>query len=242
MAHVDQQGKPAVRDVLRGSALRRRGTADLIAAEVRARILAGDLVPGDPLREADLAEAFGVARNTVREALRLLTQGGLAAHEVHRGVTVRSHTPAEVAATFGLRTILETAAARRAGTLDGEERARLRQALEASEQAAAEGDMKGVLTGNLEFHRELVRLRGNTRLDEIFNGLLAEIRLILTSLQPDVAGPWLVRNRELADLMERGDAETFAAQLERYLDDAQEDVVRRMQGAPGGAGEPARAA
>lgn len=242
MPRVDEGAKPAVRDVLRGSVLDRRGTADLIATEVRARILAGDLVPGDPLREADLAEAFGVARNTVREALRLLTQGGLAAYEVHRGVAVRSHTPEEVAATFELRTILETAVARRAGTLDGEELARLRHALELSEQAAATGDVKTALTGNLEFHRELVRLLGNARLDDIFNGLSAEIRLILTSLDRDVGGSWLARNRELADLMERGDPATFAAQIRRYLDDAQADVVRRLRATADTTRGPARAA
>ena len=82
---------------LQGSSLPRRGTADLLAAEIRTRILAGDLLPGDPLREAELAAAFNVARNTVREALRLLTQDGLADHEVHRGVSVRRHTPREVA-------------------------------------------------------------------------------------------------------------------------------------------------
>lgn len=228
-AALEARAKPAVRDVLRGSALDRRGAADLIAEEVRARILAGDLVPGDPLRETDLAEAFGVARNTVREALRLLTQGGLAAYAVHRGVTVRIHTPDEVAATFGLRTILETAAARRAGTFDREERARIRRALERSEAAADAEDIKGVLNANLEFHRELVALLGNPRLDALFGGLLAEIRLILTSLDRDVAGPWLERNRELAALLEQGDADEFAARLERYLDDARDDVLQRIR-------------
>jgi DNA-binding GntR family transcriptional regulator len=217
-----------LREVLEGSLLHRRGTAEVIASELRERIVAGDLVPGDALREADLAEAFGVARNTVREALRLLTQGGLAAYEMHRGVTVRSYTPDEVAAAFGLRTILETAAARRAGTLRGDERTRLRRALEVSEQAAAAGDTKGVLTGNLDFHRELVALLGNPRLDATFADLLAEVRLILTSLGGDVGGPWLARNRELAALMEHGEPAAFAARLERYLGDAQADVQRRL--------------
>ena len=131
-------GSP-VREIFRGAALQRRASADLIAAEVRERILAGDLVSGDPLREAELAEAFGVARNTVREALRLLTQGGLTTYEMHHGVTVRRYTPAEVADVFDVRAIIESAAARRAGSLDAAEVARLRAALEQSERAAAAG-------------------------------------------------------------------------------------------------------
>src|SRR5215217_7657481 len=92
-----------VSELFHGDTLRRRGSAELIAARVRDRIVAGDLVSGDALREAELAEVFGVARNTVREALRLLTQAGLASYEMHRGVTVRRHTPDEVAAIFEVR-------------------------------------------------------------------------------------------------------------------------------------------
>jgi DNA-binding GntR family transcriptional regulator len=220
-----------VREIFRGAALERRASADLIAAAVRDRILAGDLVSGDPLREAELAEAFGVARNTVREGLRLLTQGGLASYEMHRGVTVRRHTPAEVAQVFEVRAIVEEAAAKRAGTLDAAEVARLRLAVEDSEAADAAGDVKGVLTGNLEFHRELVHLLGNPKLDDIFNGLLAELRLILTSMDRDVGGPWLARNRELMDLLVEGDGAGFRARLGRYLDDSRRDVVARI-GAP----------
>jgi DNA-binding GntR family transcriptional regulator len=127
-----------------------------------------------------------------------------------------------------VRTIIEAAAARRAGTVREDELGPLRSALEDSERAAEAADMKGVLTGNLEFHREIVRLLGNPRLDEIFGHLLAEIRLILTSLDRDVAGPWLQRNRELLDLLVSGDPQAFRERLERYLDDAHHEVVARL--------------
>jgi DNA-binding GntR family transcriptional regulator len=225
-----QGGAPStVRLALAGSELQRRSTARLVADGLRERILAGDLLPGDPLREAELAAAFGVARNTVREALRLLTECNVATHEVHRGVTVRRHTPDEVAAVFEVRTIVEAAAGRRAGTVAAAELAGLRVALEASERAAADGDARAVLTANLEFHRAIVALLGNPRLEGIFDELLAEVRLILTSLGGDVAGPWLARNRELLDLLVDGDPETFTARLRRYLDDAHREVVARLE-------------
>jgi DNA-binding GntR family transcriptional regulator len=223
-----------VREIFQGAVLQRRGSADLIASGIRDRIVAGDLVSGDPLREADLAEAFGVARNTVREALRLLTQGGLASYEMHRGVTVRRHTPDEVAAVFEVRAIVEAAAARRAGRLDEVEVAPLRRAIEESERAAADDDVQGVLTANLAFHRELVRLLRNPKLDDIFTQLLAEIRLILTPLDRDVGGPWLKRNRELLDLLVEGDPEAFGARLERYLEDSRREVVSRLESGPTG--------
>jgi DNA-binding GntR family transcriptional regulator len=215
-----------VGELFHGAALQRRGSADLIASSVRERIVAGDLAAGDALREAELAEAFGVARNTVREALRLLTQAGLASYEMHRGVTVRRHAPAEVAAVFEVRAILEAAAARRAGTVGAAEAAPLRRAIEASERAEAAGDVRALHTANLEFHSALVRLAGNAKLDDIFAGLLAEVRLILGALDRErVGGPWLRRNRELMDALLGGDGEGFRERVHDYLEDSRREVL-----------------
>jgi DNA-binding GntR family transcriptional regulator len=225
-----------VGELFRGAALQRRGSAELIAAEVRDRIVAGELVAGDALREAELAEAFGVARNTVREALRLLTQGGLASYAMHRGVTVRRHTPEEVAAIFEVREILEAAAARRAGSVNEAEAAPLRRAIEASERAEADGDVKALHTANLDFHSALVGLAGNPKLDDIFGGLLAELRLILAPLDREsVGGPWLRRNRELMELLMSADSDAFRERLQRYLDDSRREVLAVLDTPPEGA-------
>jgi DNA-binding GntR family transcriptional regulator len=212
--------------------LARRGTPDLLASEIRSRILAGELMPGDPLREADLADAFRVARNTVREALRLLTREGLAEHAVHRGVTVRRHAPGEVREVFEVRTLIEAAVCRRVGSLDPEEVARLQTALEDFERAASVEDARAGLTANLEFHREMVRLLRNPKLDQIFDQLLGEIRLILTWLGSDVAGPWLGRNRRLLKLLQSGDEESFDRALRKYMADSDAEVVVRLEATP----------
>ena len=215
-----------VSELFRGEALQRRGSGEQIASVIRRRIAAGDLVSGNALREAELAEAFGVARNTVREALRLLTQAGLASYEMHRGVTVRRHTPDEVAAIFEVRALLETAAARRAGTIGEREAAPLRRALEAADRAQNAGDAKALLTANLDFHSRLVGLAGNPRLDDIFGGLLAELRLILGTLDhQDLDGPWVWRNRELMELLVDGYGDAFRERLHGYLEDSRRDVL-----------------
>ena len=54
-------------------AIDRSSTTDRVAGALREMIFAGDLSPGGPLREVTLAESFGVARSTVREALQVLT-------------------------------------------------------------------------------------------------------------------------------------------------------------------------
>lgn len=61
-----------------------------IADAVRALITAGKLAPGDKLpSERELARRFGTARNTAREAIRLLTEEALVTAQHGRGVFVR---------------------------------------------------------------------------------------------------------------------------------------------------------
>jgi GntR family transcriptional regulator len=64
----------------------RRSLALQVRDEVSAMVAAGELKPGDQLpSEADLVVRFGVARTTVREALKLLEQDGLVHVQHGRG-------------------------------------------------------------------------------------------------------------------------------------------------------------
>lgn len=48
--------------------------ADQIALELRADIIGGQLLPGMPLIEVELVNAYNASRNTIREALHRLGQ------------------------------------------------------------------------------------------------------------------------------------------------------------------------
>lgn len=63
----------------------------VIADDLRQQINTGVLAPGDQLpSERSLATQFGAARNTAREAVRLLAEEGLVTAEHGRGVFVRA--------------------------------------------------------------------------------------------------------------------------------------------------------
>lgn len=69
----------------------RRPASARIADELRRLIESGDLGAGDRLpSERELAERYGAARNTARQAIRLLTESGLVVAEHGRGVFVRN--------------------------------------------------------------------------------------------------------------------------------------------------------
>ncbi len=68
--------------------LRPRALCDAIADDLRARILRGQLAPGQRIDEAALAADFDVSRTPLREALRMLCHEGLLSARPRRGMTV----------------------------------------------------------------------------------------------------------------------------------------------------------
>jgi DNA-binding GntR family transcriptional regulator len=91
--------------------LARPSTAELLAADLRRQILDGDPAAGERLRERELVERYGVARHTLRAALRQLAGEGLVTIEPHRGASVTRLGPEEVRGLYELRTALELEAA-----------------------------------------------------------------------------------------------------------------------------------
>ena len=75
------------------------------------QIQRGQLKPGDYLREQAIAEALGVSRTPVREALRRLESDGLVISEPRFGMVIRDLSYAEVIELYQIREVLERTAA-----------------------------------------------------------------------------------------------------------------------------------
>ncbi len=84
-----------------------------VLAAVRARIELGDLLPGEQLRQDDLADALGVSRAPVREALRVLESDGVVEHRPHRGYFVARRTAEELRQVYRMLELLEGELCRR---------------------------------------------------------------------------------------------------------------------------------
>lgn len=97
-----------------GQVERPRSLRDQIYDRLRSAILSGDLAPGAPIIEADIAATLGASRTPVREALRRLETEGMLEPRGNRGSVVRELHLDEVVCIFEIREALETLAARRA--------------------------------------------------------------------------------------------------------------------------------
>ncbi|HVC76482.1 MAG TPA: GntR family transcriptional regulator [Candidatus Micrarchaeaceae archaeon] len=215
------------RQLLRKADLPRVGAAEMIASALRDRILQGEVRPGDALREVDVANAFGVARNTVREALKLLIRSGLATHEVHHGVAVRRITAQDVNDIYALRELLELAAASRAGKLTDGEVASLTKPVEDGQTAIDGGDIWASTMANQAFHKAIIKLLHNPRAEAVHDDLLTELSLGLMLEERNAAAAldWARRNRELLDLFVSGPPGRCRPALAAYLDDARTHLL-----------------
>jgi DNA-binding GntR family transcriptional regulator len=130
--------------------------ANIAVAEiVRQSILVGDIKPGERIKEEDLAEALGVSRTPVREALLVLAAERLVDLPRNRGAraTVRTLEDDELATIYDIRALLEAyGAGRVAGRIDDELISELEDSCERL-AATATGDIAALVDENTRFHR-----------------------------------------------------------------------------------------
>lgn len=91
-----------------------RTSQSMVADGLREAILSGVLQEGQPLRQAEIANLFGVSRVPVREALRQLEGEGLVISHAHRGAVVSTLSHDEIREITEMRIALETLAIRTA--------------------------------------------------------------------------------------------------------------------------------
>ena len=84
--------------------------SDMVTDALRELITDGQLSPGTPLRQRQLAEQFEVSYTPVREALRRLESEGLVVTDVHRGASVSRAESEELEENYRILAALESLA------------------------------------------------------------------------------------------------------------------------------------
>ena len=146
--------------------------------QLRTLIFDGDLAAGSDHLEGDLAQRLGLSRTPVREALLTLETQGLVEIRPRKGVRIRPISPQDMAEIYDVLTELESLAAydaARAG-LDTNALLPLVQAIAQMETALRNGSPLEWAKADDEFHRELVRLGGNSRVIDIVAVMSDQVR------------------------------------------------------------------
>lgn len=209
----------AAADVPDGLEIKRASAVDQVATAVRKMILRGDLPPGTPLREVQMAESIGISRNTVRDAVRALAREGLVTHTMHRGAIVAQLTESDVTDVFRVRERIETQAIEASEFATKEQLALLEDTVAQIGRAAKSGDWDEMVEADCLFHRRLVGFLESPRLDRFYDTIQGELRLCLSIADraDDDPEELVKEHRELFDLIARGERARCIARLTEHL-------------------------
>jgi DNA-binding GntR family transcriptional regulator len=123
----------------------RRKMTDWVCDELREAIVNLRLRPGEPLREAALAEKLGVSKTPLREAFARLEQEGLVETTSFKGAVVTGYSERDLKEIYELRALLEGAAARSASEYADDATLRaLRDVVDRSRELRDAGDLVGL--------------------------------------------------------------------------------------------------
>ena len=148
-----------IRPLVKASALREQ-----VYERLRESIRSGRIRAGERLQEIALAEALGVSRTPVREALALVARDGLAEPQ-GRGFVVTGLSPGDIDDISALRRLLEPAAVREAASAAADAGiAALRRAVDRSRTAHDAGDVGAFMAANAEFRGAWLAMVPNQRL------------------------------------------------------------------------------
>lgn len=219
----------------------RKSLVDEAIEEITRHIKSGAWKVDAQLPPTDrLAEAMGMSRSPVREAIRALAYSGVLTTRQGSGTYVRSvdginavlAARAKVAQSHeivAVRRGLDAVAASSAALLRTEEDLEeLEDILRRRRQASERGDEREFIRLDLEFHTRLTRAAHNSVLTHIFEGLTEAIRESM-DVQDHLAPNALSYDHEDQLLALRNRDVNLAAALALGILDSQEVVIRRQE-------------
>jgi DNA-binding GntR family transcriptional regulator len=205
-----------------------RPLRDKVVDELRSRIIDGVYGPGHRLTEERLADDFGVSRNPVREAIRVLEAEGFLIAQPRRGAVVASMQVRDVENLFDVRLSLEVLAAQLAAQRAGTEGSALLDRLLAKARSTSPGtDLAGL---NTQFHATICELAGNELLSGIMESLHGRLQWIYRqSVVQRAAHSW-AEHEALADAIRSADPAAAGAAARAHVLAARETALALAAG------------
>lgn len=203
-----------------------RPLAVQVYEHLRDQIVAGDISPDTQLVQEQLAEAIGVSRTPVRDALNRLAHDGLVTWIPGTGYLVNRLTDENLLHIYEVRQALESLAVRlAAGRHTPAQIARLREIVA---NQPAPGEDAGWFEWNRDFHIALVEPAENSFLLSLLSDLWDNpVNRIITreyTRDPHHVAQMVTEHEALVEAASRGDAETLLRLTDEHLRSGYEET------------------
>ena len=205
------------------------GVVDAVTAQLRGRILSGDIRSGAPLTEAAVSQMFAVARPSAKAAIEQLVAAGLLVRTAHRSARVVGIDSATVRDVYRTRTRLESAALRDLAVT----RTVPQAALDANDEILGmpPGPDPATVDPDLRFHTALIDALDSERTGRMYRSVLDEVRLCMAQVQGRRlldAAVIAAQHADILDAVASGEGQRAAELLEAHLSSAEERLVEAL--------------
>lgn len=212
-------------------AITRQSLPDVIAGDIRERILNGDLAEGFPIRQEALADEYDVSRMPVREALKRLDAEGLVQLTNNQGATVTKHSLDEIGEIFDLRILIEVDLFRRAiAATTPKHLAACEKILEEMETSYDADDVGKWGALNYAYHSALYAPAGRGLTNDVLQRINLQsdryVRMHLSVMKQ--RDPARQEHRDLLELAKDGKVEEACALLTHHILRTKENLLRLM--------------
>jgi DNA-binding GntR family transcriptional regulator len=190
----------------------------------------GELEPGAPLAQEDLAARLGVSRQPVSHALKLLQREGLVVERGRKGLMVSPIDVTRLGQLYLVRGALDQLAARLAAErvrdqgagAESAVRARLDAVLADGAAAQARDDVEKLTAADRGFHQALYAVSGNPEIGAMADGAWPQIHrsMIVVLADPAYRGRAWQEHRAIADAVLAGDPVSAAEASRAHAEEA----------------------
>ncbi|UQX01935.1 GntR family transcriptional regulator [Streptomyces sp. RerS4] len=194
--------------------------AERVYRHVKEGVLDRHYEGGTLLTEGGLADAVGVSRTPVREALLRLETEGLLKLYPKKGALVLPVSAQEIADVIETRLLVEEFTVLRAVPAPPALLERLEELLARQRRHAAEGDLAAMTAADRGFHAEIVRNAGNQILCRLYDQLRdRQLRMgvALLHAHPERVERTLAEHAEILAALRAGDAEAAAGAVRGHV-------------------------
>jgi DNA-binding GntR family transcriptional regulator len=207
-----------------------KNLSEQIAGYLRVQIIRGELVPGERILEAKLAEAMEVSRGPIREALRILEKTRLIELTPRRGARVTEMSPGDIESLYDVLTELYALVAGKAAeNRDQEDLQRIRTAVKGAATCASRGDPAGYYESIFAFATAIRRASRNALADQMLEDLEPATRrtqFATLSQRVDDLAKNVTFFQKGARHIEKGNAEMAAQTIRQYAQNEKAFALR----------------
>lgn len=212
---------------------RKPKSVEMVLQQIRAKIVAGDLLPGEQIRQHEMAEELGVSRMPLREALSVLAEQGLLTHRANAGYFVAKRAPNELVQIRRILQLLENELFTTIEWPDAECIYQLRAMNREMGICAKADDWSPLVRLNREFHLKIFSLSPSKLILEEVKRLWALADLFIATKMADSLAR--LRTVEEHDLLIEC---LIARDMQKCLETMEQHRASTAMGLPAGIGSP----